>query len=1008
MSSIQSIPDYLKVHTRTPALVTCDPRGLAVRTVGYYRRDASTSARSSVSAQWYDQAQRPIAQWDPRQFQHFQAGVSDTPNQTTVFTLSGRPVQQRNVDSGHKVMLHDALGLPRSTWDSQGTCTTTQYDSLMRLDAVVKRDAAGQSRTVQRITYSPVDATEAALNRCAAISRQDDDAGSFLVHAYAQLGGVLHSTRHFLIDDRLPDWPEAAAARDALLEPGVGYASRTQHDAMGSATGTTDAMGNVQHWRMDIAGGEYHSRLITATQVEHTLLQDVESDATGHVITQTLGNGVVSHAEYTPEDDRLIRLRSIRANGSVVQDLSYEYDPVGNILSISDAVEPTRYFANQRTEPVNRYTYDSFSQLIQASGREAVNAASQGPGLPSVQPLPSDPTLLINYTQHFNYDEAGNLLELRHVNGQRNYTRRMAVARLSNRSLPERDGQLPTEAELATAFDANGNLHQLQPGQRLAWDLDNQLQRVTPVVREDGEDDYERYGYDASGARVRKTASAQLRNGCRISDVRYLAGLEVRTDSSTGEELHVITAQAGYSTVRLLHWQAGKPQQIDNDQLRFGLDNHLGSCTLELDATAQLLSREEYYPFGGTSCIAGRNSLEAKYKTLRYSGKERDASGLYYYGLRYYAPWLQRWINPDPSGDVDGLNLYRMVGNNPINLIDPDGGQGDETPRKKLGLRDSFRREVLRSVGSMNINLAQGPGARREAAQRLARDEERTLAQAQMERKLALLQSMFELTTSATHTSDVAIESMDDMAEFGKVAAFRIGAIVVSNLASTAAGLGAGALALGTTGPAAPFIAMAAGKAASVAAEKGMEKLGMPTTLNLKSGALNPSSIKHSAMYKKHGVGGSILAKFRGFVPDDKKNQTNLALETVKTGGGMIIKKVLGSAEGAFGFKIFIDMGKAAVEANSVINGKSQEKMEKVERNAVDLIQDLVNRTQEVVIGMAPNGFDSDGVLHRGLFSNVTVGGLSEQLGMAIDEIENTRSAARAYRESHQRTTFYA
>ncbi|WP_280179027.1 RHS repeat-associated core domain-containing protein, partial [Pseudomonas viridiflava] len=61
------------------------------------------------------------------------------------------------------------------------------------------------------------------------------------------------------------------------------------------------------------------------------------------------------------------------------------------------------------------------------------------------------------------------------------------------------------------------------------------------------------------------------------------------------------------------------------------------------------------------------------YKTVRYSGKERDASGLYYYGLRYYAPWLQRWINPDPAGDVDGLNLFSFVKNSPVGHIDPAG-----------------------------------------------------------------------------------------------------------------------------------------------------------------------------------------------------------------------------------------------------------------------------------------------------------------------------------------------
>lgn len=63
---------------------------------------------------------------------------------------------------------------------------------------------------------------------------------------------------------------------------------------------------------------------------------------------------------------------------------------------------------------------------------------------------------------------------------------------------------------------------------------------------------------------------------------------------------------------------------------------------IELDDRADLVSREEYYPFGGTAVWSARSMVEADYKFLRYSGQERDASGLYAYGFRYYAPWMGR------------------------------------------------------------------------------------------------------------------------------------------------------------------------------------------------------------------------------------------------------------------------------------------------------------------------------------------------------------------------------
>ena len=65
---------------------------------------------------------------------------------------------------------------------------------------------------------------------------------------------------------------------------------------------------------------------------------------------------------------------------------------------------------------------------------------------------------------------------------------------------------------------------------------------------------------------------------------------------------------------------------------------------------AQIISYEEYTPYGSTSYQAVRSQTETP-KRYRYTGKERDEeSGLYYHGARYYAPWLARWIAVIPQG----------------------------------------------------------------------------------------------------------------------------------------------------------------------------------------------------------------------------------------------------------------------------------------------------------------------------------------------------------------------
>lgn len=106
---------------------------------------------------------------------------------------------------------------------------------------------------------------------------------------------------------------------------------------------------------------------------------------------------------------------------------------------------------------------------------------------------------------------------------------------------------------------------------------------------------------------------------------------------------------------------------------RYQLDNRLGSVTVELDGEARVITWEEYYPYGCSSILWG-SKTEVERKRYRYSGKELDRStGLYYYGARYYAPWLGRWMTPDPAGTVDGLNLYAFVKGNPVTDLDLEG-----------------------------------------------------------------------------------------------------------------------------------------------------------------------------------------------------------------------------------------------------------------------------------------------------------------------------------------------
>ncbi|GAB4004805.1 hypothetical protein GCM10029992_50860 [Glycomyces albus] len=109
---------------------------------------------------------------------------------------------------------------------------------------------------------------------------------------------------------------------------------------------------------------------------------------------------------------------------------------------------------------------------------------------------------------------------------------------------------------------------------------------------------------------------------------------------------------------------------------RYQYGNHIGSATLETDEDGQAISYEEYHPYGSTAYRSSRPGTDHSLKRYRFHGKERDdETGLHYFGARYYAAWLGRWISPDPIGNAGGANLYRYCSNDPVGHIDPNGAQ---------------------------------------------------------------------------------------------------------------------------------------------------------------------------------------------------------------------------------------------------------------------------------------------------------------------------------------------
>ncbi|NMG73000.1 RHS repeat-associated core domain-containing protein, partial [Parazoarcus communis] len=96
---------------------------------------------------------------------------------------------------------------------------------------------------------------------------------------------------------------------------------------------------------------------------------------------------------------------------------------------------------------------------------------------------------------------------------------------------------------------------------------------------------------------------------------------------------------------------------------------------------------------------------------FRYTGQQYLGElNLYYYKARFYSPALGRFLQTDPIGTADDLNLYAYVGNNPVNRFDPLGLSAVQSDQLNGGvgglqLGSSFTGERIEVAGGPLLPL---------------------------------------------------------------------------------------------------------------------------------------------------------------------------------------------------------------------------------------------------------------------------------------------------------------
>lgn len=123
----------------------------------------------------------------------------------------------------------------------------------------------------------------------------------------------------------------------------------------------------------------------------------------------------------------------------------------------------------------------------------------------------------------------------------------------------------------------------------------------------------------------------------------------------------------------------------------YQLTDHLGNVRALVGSTG-IKGASDYYPFG--MVMPNRSLEDAEGYRYAYQGQEKDdETGKEAFELRLWDSRIGRWLSPDPYGQFH--SPYLGMGNNPIRMIDPDGGycydsQGNRVPCNDLKALTGF------------------------------------------------------------------------------------------------------------------------------------------------------------------------------------------------------------------------------------------------------------------------------------------------------------------------------